>query len=114
MEELKIDPFFYCFRWVTLLYAQDFALFDTLRIWESIFSSDNRMQYIKFFAIAIIISCKEFIIDNEFTVVLEHLQDIKEHIVIRECIAITNQLVEEYQDNDFGFLAEKGKKKVEK
>ena len=24
MEELKIDPFFYCFRWVTLLYAQDF------------------------------------------------------------------------------------------
>ena len=33
MDELKIDPFFYCFRWITLLYAQDFALFDTLRIW---------------------------------------------------------------------------------
>ena len=58
MEELKIDPFFYCFRWVTLLYAQDFPLFDTLRIWESIFSSENRMQYIKFFAIAILRSCR--------------------------------------------------------
>ena len=33
LELLKIDPFFYCFRWMTLLFAQDFLLFDTLRIW---------------------------------------------------------------------------------
>lgn len=58
LEKLKIDPFFYCFRWVTLLYAQDFDLFDTLRIWESIFSSDDHLQFINFFAIGIIMSCK--------------------------------------------------------
>lgn len=22
LQELKIDPFFYCFRWLTLLFAQ--------------------------------------------------------------------------------------------
>ncbi len=77
LEKLKIDPFFYCFRWVTLLYAQDFDLFDTLRIWESIFSSDDHLQYINFFAIAIIMSCKDVIINNDFTAVLEHLQNIK-------------------------------------
>ena len=62
MEKLKIDPFFYCFRWMTLLFAQDFPLFDTLRIWESIFSSDNRLYFMNFLAIAIMISAKEAIL----------------------------------------------------
>jgi hypothetical protein len=61
MEMLKIDPFFYCFRWVTLLYAQDFALFDTMRIWESIFSAQERCLYINLLAIAIILSFKDII-----------------------------------------------------
>ena len=58
LNSLKIDPFFYCFRWITLLYAQDFALFDTIRIWEGIFSAEDRPEFITFFAIAIIMSCK--------------------------------------------------------
>jgi TBC1 domain family member 13 len=64
MDSLKIDPFFYCFRWVTLLYAQDFALFDTMRIWESIFSAQERCLYINLFAIAIILACKDVILEN--------------------------------------------------
>lgn len=70
LEALKIDPFFYCFRWVTLLYAQDFDLFDTLRIWESIFSSDDRPKFTSFVAIAIIMSCKEVIVSEDFAVIL--------------------------------------------
>jgi hypothetical protein len=62
MDMLKIDPFFYCFRWVTLLYAQDFALFDTMRIWESIFSAHERCLYINLFAIAIILAIKQIIL----------------------------------------------------
>lgn len=62
LEMLKIDPFYYCFRWMTLLFAQDFALFDTLRIWESIFSCDNRLDFMNYFAIAIIITAKAFIL----------------------------------------------------
>lgn len=61
MEELKIDPFFYCFRWVTLLYAQDFELFDTIRIWESIFSAKDRCLFINLFAISIILAKKKII-----------------------------------------------------
>lgn len=64
MDTLKIDPFYYCFRWVTLLYAQDFALFDTIRIWESIFSANDRCLYINLFAIAIILACKQLILEN--------------------------------------------------
>lgn len=34
--------------------------------------------------------------------------------MIRDCIAITNDLIQEYQYEDFTHLASKGKKKVEK
>jgi hypothetical protein len=33
LTALKIDPFFYCYRWVTLLFTQDFPLLAVLRIW---------------------------------------------------------------------------------
>ena len=46
--------------------------------------------------------------------ILEHLQNIQEHIVIRDVIGIANELVERYQDKDIGQLAEKGKKRIEK
>ena len=64
LDKLKIDPFYYCFRWITLLYAQEFDLFDTLRIWESIFSADDRPKFTYFIAIAIIMSCKEVIVSE--------------------------------------------------
>lgn len=67
---------------MTLLFAQDFALFDTLRIWESIFSSENRMLFMSYFAISIIISAKPFILDHDFVEVLGHLQNIGETINI--------------------------------
>jgi hypothetical protein len=27
LDQLKIDPFFYCFRWITLLFSQEFEMF---------------------------------------------------------------------------------------
>lgn len=47
---------------MTLLFAQDFVLFDLLRIWESVFSADDRVKFISFIAISIIINCKQVIL----------------------------------------------------
>ena len=27
LDELKIEPFVYCFRWITLLFSQEFEMF---------------------------------------------------------------------------------------
>jgi hypothetical protein len=61
-----------------------------------------------------LIYCKDFILENEFTAVLEYLQDIKEHIQVNEVIKITNELIESYEGKDFNVLAEKGKKQIQK
>jgi len=52
------------------------------------------MHYVKFLAIGIMISCKEVIEKNDFTAILEYLQNIKENINVTEVIKITNQLIE--------------------
>jgi hypothetical protein len=81
LEKLQIDPFYYCFRWITLLFAQDFQFSQILRIWESIFSEDNRMRFMNFFAISMIISAKKFILSNkDFTKILTYLQNIGKEI----------------------------------
>lgn len=68
---------------MTLLFAQEFPLFDTLRIWESIFSAENRLDYMNYVAISVIISAKQFILQNDFVDVLGHLQNIGETVNVR-------------------------------
>jgi hypothetical protein len=79
-EKLKIDPFYYCFRWITLLFAQEFPLFDTLRIWESVFTFDNRILFMCYLAIEIIASFEKEILTHDFAYVLEYLQKIDEKV----------------------------------
>ena len=40
------------------------------------FSCENRLEFMNFFAIAIIVTAKGFILENEFVEVLEYLQNI--------------------------------------
>lgn len=61
LEIMKIEPFYYSFRWITLLFSQEFEMFETLRIWESIFSRDDRTNYCNFFALALILSSRDII-----------------------------------------------------
>jgi hypothetical protein len=49
-----------------LLFSQEFQMFETLRIWESIFSFDDRTAFINSFALALIISSKETIAIGEY------------------------------------------------
>ncbi len=37
----QVDPQFYAFRWITLLLSQEFALPDTMRIWDTILSDEH-------------------------------------------------------------------------
>ncbi|UJR09676.1 hypothetical protein I4U23_013910 [Adineta vaga] len=41
-EKQKIKPEFYAFRWLTLLLSQEFRLPDVIRIWDSLFSDQER------------------------------------------------------------------------
>lgn len=86
LELLDVDPFLYLFRWVTLLFAQEFPLHQTLRIWESIFSYKDRTPFVDAFCLALIISCKEVIAHGSFAEVLSHLRGIRSHVNLDDII----------------------------
>eukprot|EP01132_Coremiostelium_polycephalum_P008523 gene8523-10478_t len=46
LEEKKLNPQFYSFRWITLLLSQEFELPDVLRLWDSLFSDPDRFDFL--------------------------------------------------------------------
>ena len=84
-----------------MLFAQEFALFDILRIWESIFSAENRLEFMNFFAISIIITAKKFILANDFVEVLGYLQKIGQSVNVLDAIMVANELYYEFKGHNF-------------
>lgn len=107
LDELKIEPFFYCFRWLSLLFAQEFQLFDVIRLWDSMFARTNRVQYANYIAIAILISHKETIMEHEFITVLEHLQNLKFDSDVEQIVAVANELEKKWGGRNLDELYDK-------
>jgi hypothetical protein len=51
-----------------------------LRVWESIFSFEDRATFVNFFAVTLISMSKDTIMKEEYARVLGHLKHIREHI----------------------------------
>lgn len=45
-EEQKIQPQYFTFRWLTLLLSQEFLLPDVIRIWDTLFSDQERFHFL--------------------------------------------------------------------
>lgn len=91
LQMLDIDPFLYLFRWVTLLFAQEFPLQQTLRIWESIFSYKDRTPFVDALCLALIISSKEVIAHGSFGEVLSYLREIRSHVNLDDILIEARQ-----------------------
>lgn len=46
LDEQNLFPQYYSFRWLTLILSQEFPLPDVVRIWDSIFSDDQRFDFL--------------------------------------------------------------------
>lgn len=45
-DEQKIKPQYFTFRWLTLLLSQEFLLPDVIRIWDTLFSDQERFHFL--------------------------------------------------------------------
>ncbi|RXN18858.1 TBC1 domain family member 13 [Labeo rohita] len=46
LQEQNIKPQYFTFRWLTLLLSQEFLLPDVIRIWDSLFSDQDRFEFL--------------------------------------------------------------------
>jgi len=74
LEKKQLSPEFYTFRWLTLLLSQEFELPDVLRLWDSLFSDEDRFEYLLYVCLAMIINIKPILMESDFAESLKILQ----------------------------------------
>ncbi|XP_011505003.1 PREDICTED: TBC1 domain family member 13 isoform X2 [Ceratosolen solmsi marchali] len=75
LHQQELCPQYYSFRWLTLLLSQEFPLPDVMRIWDSLFSDENRFNFLIHICCAMILLCKEQILSGDFATNVKLLQN---------------------------------------
>ncbi|TMS08719.1 TBC1 domain family member 13 [Larimichthys crocea] len=75
LEEQNIKPQYFTFRWLTLLLSQEFLLPDVIRIWDTLFSDQDRFHFLILVCCAMLILIRESLLAGDFTVNMRSLQD---------------------------------------
>lgn len=56
--------FFFCFRWVLILFKREFSFFDILRLWESLFSGHKSRHFHLYMCIAVLVTHRNTILQE--------------------------------------------------
>uniref|UniRef100_A0A7N6ATN5 TBC1 domain family member 13 n=1 Tax=Anabas testudineus TaxID=64144 RepID=A0A7N6ATN5_ANATE len=75
LEEQNIKPQYFTFRWLTLLLSQEFLLPDVIRIWDTLFSDEDRFHFLILVCCAMLILIRDNILAGDFTMNMRLLQD---------------------------------------
>uniref|UniRef100_A0A8C5C4H2 Rab-GAP TBC domain-containing protein n=1 Tax=Gadus morhua TaxID=8049 RepID=A0A8C5C4H2_GADMO len=75
LQEQNIKPQYFTFRWLTLLLSQEFLLPDVIRIWDSLFSDQDRFHFLILVCCAMLILIRDQLLAGDFTINMRLLQD---------------------------------------
>uniref|UniRef100_A0A1I7V818 TBC domain-containing protein c n=1 Tax=Loa loa TaxID=7209 RepID=A0A1I7V818_LOALO len=93
LVDMGIKPEFYAFRWLSLLLSQEFSLPDVINIWDSLFSSPDRLRFLHWICLAMMEKVRDLLLEGDFTACLEMLQNYHETDV-GELIVIAHKMNE--------------------
>lgn len=77
----------FAFRWIILLFTQEFILPDVMRLWDAIFSDKDRFYYVFYISLAILKLKKSKIMSSDFAgiiIELQNLEDIEAEDILEE------------------------------
>ncbi|KAK3587193.1 hypothetical protein CHS0354_016889 [Potamilus streckersoni] len=81
LQEQELKPQFFAFRWLTLLFSQEFPLPDVLRIWDSLFSDEKRFSFLICVACAMLILLRDDLIQGDFPSNMKLVQNFPHSII---------------------------------
>jgi len=81
LETKDCSNFYFCFRWLLILYKREFAPQETMRLWEALWSSQDKLLHL-FYALAILRQHKHKMMQEEmeFDEVLKFVNGLALHI----------------------------------
>ncbi|KAM6892609.1 TBC1 domain family member 13-like [Xenentodon cancila] len=75
LEEQNIEPQYFTFRWLTLLLSQEFLLPDVIRTWDTLFSDQDRFNFLIVVCCGVLALIRDDLLAGDFTVNMRLLQD---------------------------------------
>ena len=78
LDNIHFDFSILAFRWISLMFSQDFLMLDLLRIWDYLFCHDNKYQNCYYLCLSILLMKKEKLIKCKINELYETLQNIKD------------------------------------
>ena len=97
LEELAIKKEYYCYKWFMLLFSQEFELNDVLKLWDLIFSQEDKYYYVIYIGIAFLLMKKDIIMEGDMYKIMTSLQNFKD-INIDALIKKTKEINKEYKN----------------
>jgi hypothetical protein len=96
LRRLRVSPTFYGFRWITLLFTQEWELPDVLRLWDALLADTNRFEFLLYFATATVISIREDLLEHaDFAYAVKALQRFESrvpmHALLQQAHALYRQ-----------------------
>ena len=78
LTSIGFDFSIMAFRWISLMFSQDFLMMDLLRIWDYLLCHDDKYQNCYYFCLSIILMKKEKLMKNKVNEIYETFQHIKD------------------------------------
>ena len=83
------------FRWFSLFFSQDFLLPDTLRLWDIFFCEENKLYFVYYFSLGLLIYKKNKLMNKDFFGIVKELQNL-EDVDIEKVIEIGIKIQKEH------------------
>jgi hypothetical protein len=118
----KTDCFYFAIKWINLFFSQQMIMPDVLRLWDIIFSEDNRYYFVYIFSLAILEYHKKEILKKDYYEIVEKLQKLNLEN-IEELIKISfnirknhskeiKEILYYYNENEINNIDNKKKEKI--
>ena len=83
------------FRWFSLFFSQDFLMPDTLRLWDIFFCEENKLYFVYYFSLGLLIYKKNKLMNKDFFGIVKELQNL-EDVDIEKVIEIGIKIKKEH------------------
>jgi len=74
LDDCGIDPSFYSIRWLTTLLSREFCLPDTIRLWDSMFASTHKDNFLRYVCVTMVMMIRDSLLGHDFGTCLRLLQ----------------------------------------
>lgn len=74
LDDIGIDASFYAIRWLTTLLSREFLLPDTIRLWDSMFASTHKDNFLRYVCVTMVMIIRDTLLASDFSTCLRLLQ----------------------------------------